>query len=331
MTESEPPAVKSVPLMELSTTLGRARCPQATQLKRMRQSLSRHGQLTPVIVVERQGKLELVDGFKRRATALQMNWTHLLASVRPLDERAQWVAMLTLNRTPGSLSVMEEALILRELVNSGMTQMEVGELVGRHKSWVSRRLGLVERLHPDLVEWVRTGLMSPGTARRLFVLPAGNQLEMAAVVTQQELSTQETELLVSLWHKTSDPKIRSFLLEEPRKALAHAKPDDPRAPTDPRLTPRGQTLQRSLRILQGVGTRVVQMLRPPPVMEDLGILSPELSHLGRLLPALTEVVGTARKSNGFGGRSETIEMPRSDSCSTTDTASGRPLEKPALM
>jgi ParB-like chromosome segregation protein Spo0J len=285
--------------------------------------------MTPVIAVEREGKLELVDGFKRRAAALQMGWTQLLASVRPMDERAQWVAMLTLNRTPGSVSVMEEALILRELVHSGMTQMEVAELVGRHKSWVSRRMGLVERLHPDLVEWVRTGLLSPGTARRLFVLPAGNQLEMAAVVTQQELSTQETELLVSLWHKTSEPKVRSFLLEEPRKALAHAKPDDPRTPTDPRLTPRGQTLQRSLRLLQGVGTRVMQMLRPPPVTQDLKILNPELKHLIRLLPALTEAVGTANRSNNSGDRDGMSATPISDSCSSTDTASRRPPGKPA--
>jgi ParB/RepB/Spo0J family partition protein len=329
MTETAPPTAKSVPITQLGTTLGRARCAQATHLLRMRHSLSRHGQMTPVIAVERQGKLELVDGFKRRAAALQMGWNSLLTSVRPMDERAQWVAMLTLNRTPGSLSVMEEALILRELVHSGMTQMEVAELVGRHKSWVSRRMGLVERLHPDLVEWVRTGLLSPGTARRLFVLPAGNQLEMAAVVTQQELSTQETELLVSLWHKTSEPKVRSFLLKEPRKALAHAKPDDPRTPTDPRLTPRGQTLQRSIRILQGVGTRVLQMLRPPPVTPDLKILNPELKHLTRLLPALTEAVGTASRSNSSGDRSATNVTLTSDSISSTDSASRRPPAKSA--
>lgn len=314
MIETAPTTAKSVPITQLGTTLGRARCPQATQLLRMRHSVSKHGQMTPVIAVERLGKLELVDGFKRRAVALQMGWSSLLTTVRPMDERAQWVAMLTLNRAPGSMSVMEEALILRELVHSGMTQMEIAELVGRHRSWVCRRMGLVERLHPDLVEWVRTGLLSPGTARRLFVLPAGNQLEMAAVVTQQDLSTQETELLVSLWLKTNEARVRSFLLKEPRKALAHAKPDDPRTPTDPRLTPRGQVLQRSLRILQGVGTRVVQMLRPAPVTQDLEILNPELKHLTRLLPALTEAVGIASESNSSDDRSATSAMPTSDSC-----------------
>ena len=70
-TDEERRAPRMVSLTQLGTTLGRARCPQPTQLQRMRHSLSVHGQLTPVIVVEREGKLELVDGFKRRAAATQ--------------------------------------------------------------------------------------------------------------------------------------------------------------------------------------------------------------------------------------------------------------------
>src|SRR5512141_1330313 len=109
-TGSAPREARSVVLAEIATTLGRARCPQPAQLARMRQSLSRHGQLTAVIAVEREGKLELVDGFKRRAAAAQMGWTELLVSARSFDARGQWAAMLTLNRTPGALSVLEEAL-----------------------------------------------------------------------------------------------------------------------------------------------------------------------------------------------------------------------------
>jgi hypothetical protein len=134
---------------------------------------------------------------------------------------------------------------------------------------VSRRLGLVERLHPDLVEWVRTGQMAAGVARRLMVLPAGNQLEMAAVVTQAGLSTEETELLVSLWQKASDPAIRRFLLREPRTALEKARPEKPQTPLDPRLSPRGKALARALPILRGVALRVHESLQPPAEPFDL--------------------------------------------------------------
>jgi ParB-like chromosome segregation protein Spo0J len=292
-------------------------------------SLSSHGQMSAVIVVERQSGLELVDGFKRRAAAVQLGWKSLLCSVRPLDERAQWVAMLMLNRTPGGLSVLEEALILRELILGGMTQTEVAPLVGRHKSWVSRRLGLIERLHPELVEWVRTGLLSPGTARRLFVLPPGNQLEMAAVVSQQGLSTQETELLVSLWHKVSDAQVRRFLLKDPRTALQHAKPEDPRTPTDPRLTARGQTLQRTLRILMGVASKGIYLLRPSPSPEDLEILLPEISRLMSTLSALVAALGSASKWQSCAESSETSATGASTGFSPRGTDSRPPPAWPA--
>ncbi len=311
ISKPQPVMPSSVPIADLGTTLARVRCPQPVQIKRMRMSLSTHGQMTPVIVVQRQQKLELIDGFKRKTAALQMGWKTLMVHQQPLDERGQWVAMLTLNRLPGSLSVLEEALILQELISDGMLQTEIAQLVGRHKSWVSRRIGLVERLHPELVEWVRTGLLPPGTARRLFVLPPGNQLEMAAVVTQQNLSTQQTEILVSLWHKTSDPEVRRFLLANPLEALRHAMPEDPSKSIDPRLTPRAQTLQRSLRILQAVMPKVLNTLRPAPPTSDLEILKPELRAVDRILPTLVAAVGTASKSSNCVESSATTETPAS--------------------
>lgn len=279
------------------------------QVERMRQSLARHGQLTPIVVVAQQGHLEVVDGFKRRAAVVAMQWPTIVVSERAFDDQGVWVAMLMLNRGPGSMTVLEEALILREMVLGGATQVAIAEIVGRHPSWVSRRIGLVDRLHPDLTEWVRTGLMSPGTARRLIALPAGNQLEVAAVVAQASLGTEETEALVSLWHKAQDPQTRRAILSRPREALAEACPRDPPRATDPRLSPRGQALQRGLQILQGVGPRVMQGLRPPPRLEDLTVLRPDLENVDRMLPGLREAVGTASRSPPCGARSATSETP----------------------
>lgn len=324
-------APRTVPLVKMGTTLGRARCPQPAQLSRMRQSLSMHGQMTAVIAVEREGQLELVDGFKRRAAAVQMGWTELLVSVRGLDERGVWAAMLTLNRTPGSLSVLEEALILRELCHGGLSQTETAELVGRHKSWVSRRLGLVERLHPDLVEWVRTGLMSAGTARRLMVLPAGNQLEMAAVVTQAELSTEQTELLVSLWQKTTDPAIRRFLLSEPRTAIQKARPEKALAPLDPRLSRAGQALARTLPILRGVALRVSEALHPAPEPADLRLLLNEMEKTASVLLGIESALGFARKCARSGDSDGLSATSTSDDSSAKAMVSRVPPEKSASM
>src|SRR5262249_27485098 len=151
---------------------------------------------------------------------------------------------------------------------------------------------LVERLHPELVEQIRNGILPPGAARPLLGLPAGNQLELATVVMHHGLGSQQTELLVRFW-KNASPQVRDYLLSQPRAALANAQASDPEHPPDPRLTLHGQRLQRHFRILQAVALRTRQMLRPTPTEEDLHILADDLesteSSLSTLVQALASV------------------------------------------
>jgi ParB/RepB/Spo0J family partition protein len=246
------------------------------------------------VVVKRQSGWELIDGFKRYRAAEQMGWTTLRVISMEVDEQGQWAAMLALNRATHSMSVLEEALVLREMAAAGMTQVQIGQILNRHKSWVSRRIGLIERLHPELVEQIREGILSPGAARRLLALPAGNQLELATVVMHHGLGSQETELLVRLWKNAESP-VRGYLLAHPHEALTHAQAGDPEESPDPRLTARGQRLQRHLRILQGVAPRTLQMLRPNPAEEDLLILAGDLESTRSSLSRLMEALGSTRQ------------------------------------
>src|SRR6516225_9625689 len=279
-------------IRQIGTSYQRVRCLLPRQVEQMKANLTAHGQLTALVVVKRPSGLELIDGFKRHRAAQQMGWTRLRATTMEVDEPGQWAAMLALNQATHSISVLEEALVLREMVAMGMTQTQIGQILNRHKSWVSRRIGLIERLHPELVEQIRDGILPPGAARRLLSLPAGNQLEMATLVMHHGLGSQDTELFLRLW-KSADPPVRDYLLAHPRPALAQARAGDPQEPPDPRLTPRGQRLQRYLRLLQGVAPRTLQMLRPDPAEEDLLILAGDLESTRSSLCCLLEALGSA--------------------------------------
>ena len=63
---------------------------------------------------------------------------------------------------------LEEAWIVQSLVREdGLSQLQVAELLERHKSWVCRRLALLERLSEECREDLRLGLLSPTMARQL--------------------------------------------------------------------------------------------------------------------------------------------------------------------
>ena len=278
-------------IVEIGTSYQRVRCLVPRQIEQMKASLTTHGQLTALVVVNRQHGLELIDGFKRYRAAQQMGWTRLRAIFMEVDEPGQWVAMLALNRATHAMSVVEEALVLREMGGDGHDANP--DRRDTPSAQELRRIGLIERLHPELVEQIREGILPAGAARRLLGLPAGNQLELATVVMHHGLGSQETELLVQLW-KNADPPVRDYLLAHPHAALANVRAGDPETPPDPRLTPRGQRLQRHLRILQGVTPRTLQILRPAPAEEDLRILAGDLESTRSLLSRLVEALASAR-------------------------------------
>lgn len=286
---------KPCPIGTIGTTLGRARCRQPARIERMKQSLAAYGQLTPLVAVpKREEGVELVDGFKRLAAATTLGWATMVVAVTPLDETGQWATMLLLNRGPSSMTTLEEGLVLRELAKTGLMQAEIAALCSRHKSWVSRRIGLVERLHPELVESMKLGMLHPGSARRLLSLPPGNQLEMAAVVGSARLGPRDTELLVSLWYRTKDPVARRALLSEPRASLVKHHPETRRPPVDPRLSPEGQRLCRCLHRLEAIMTEASRRLRAPPPSKELAILGNMLRAAERAASRLTIELGSGR-------------------------------------
>jgi hypothetical protein len=115
-------------------------------------------------------------------------------------------------------------------------------------------------------------MLPPGSPRRLLLLPPGNQLELASVVGIAKLGPRDTELLVSLWHRTKDPVARRVLLSEPRASLVKHHPETRRPPVDPRLSPEGQRLCRC-RTAEAVATEASRRLGAPPPRKDLQILS----------------------------------------------------------
>lgn len=80
----------------------------------------------------------------------------------------------------------------------GLTQPEAAQLLGRNKSWISRRLALLEKLCPSAREDLALGLLSPSMARQLTRLPVGNQEALLVTIRRDDLSALEVKQVVDL-------------------------------------------------------------------------------------------------------------------------------------
>lgn len=186
-----------VALATLGETFAGLRLTGEEPLRRMRQSLVRHGQLSAIVAQSTTaGALEIVDGFKRVRAARELGWAELRVRAVAGDSVQAKVAISILNAGHG-LSELEEAWLCRSLYrDEGLTQPTIGQLLGRHKSWVCRRLVLAEGLADAVQADVRLGLLAAKTACALARLPRGNQRAAADAVVRRGLTSSQTERLV---------------------------------------------------------------------------------------------------------------------------------------
>lgn len=288
--------MRAEPLARLGERYRRYRLADASAEQAMAQSLERWGQLAPVVVCQREEQWHIVDGFKRLAAARVLDWpTLLVRRLETEDERTVKAAVYGLNRVGQHLQEMEEAWLVRALVREdGLTQVETAELLGRHKSWVCRRLALLEKLSVEVRGDLEVGVLSPSLARQLLRLPTGNQAAVLAAARREALTAVEVQGVVDLWLSAAGTMQREQVLAQPREALRLAQLR-PCWQYDPRLSGQGNRSARQVSRLLEELTRWLAWLRCP------GILRLAHSDGPLLRPALEQVMqqaGYVREETG---------------------------------
>jgi ParB-like chromosome segregation protein Spo0J len=231
----------------LDERLQRYRLVQPKLERQMLQSLRDYGQVSPIVVCQLEGQMVLVDGFKRLHAARSLKGiSQLNARLLETDEQGAKAAVFNLNRIVGRPVELEEAWIIYALVREdGLQQIEAAQMLGRHKSWVNRRLALIERLCDEARESLRLGLLTPTQARHLTRLPRGNQKAAMATATHAALTSRELSDVVDLLSASSTTEQTNFVLTKPREALRQSQ-DSYVHHWDPRLSAAGNRVAKRL-------------------------------------------------------------------------------------
>jgi len=193
----------------------------------MERSMHRYGQLTPVVVGREDNGYEMVDGFKRLRGARKLGYIQLEAKVIDGGRRAMKAAIIHLNTKARTIAELEMGMVIRSLYRQDMlTQAEIAVLLDRHKSFVCRRLRLVEKLSEEVLEHLKLGLINITAGRELARLPAGNQHRAFATVVKYRFTGTETYHLVNLLLR--EPGWRhDAILHNPASILTEREPEYP--------------------------------------------------------------------------------------------------------
>jgi len=192
----------------------------------MLSSMQKFGQLTPLVLCRSAaGEQELLDGFKRLRVGRQLGLKELMVRSLDVSLRACKAAMLQLNRVGRRICGMEEALVVHSLCHEdGLNQVEIALLLGRHKSWVCRRLALIERLSDEAQQSIRLGLLPASLGAELARLQRCNQEGLLAAIGKYRLTWRETRQVVAAL--LSKPRYeQEAILRDPRRTVLAPEED----------------------------------------------------------------------------------------------------------
>jgi len=245
------------------------RIADASRIARLVASLYAHGQQQPVLVVrandgESRAHYVLIDGYARVAALDELKRDSAEAAVLELTEAQALLLAFRLERNRAR-SAIEEAWLLRELIEGhALAQRDLGPLLGRSASWVSRRLALIAALPASAEGAVRTGRVPAQAAMKYLVpLARANAAECEQLVRELgrcRVSVRQLARLYAGW-RAGTPAQRQAIVERPWLYLeVDEKQDAVALPADPG-TEREQRLLRDLGVLAAICRRVREAVR----------------------------------------------------------------------
>ena len=285
---------RQVEIAALGERLSALRLCEATAVTTVRRSLEQHGQLSALTLFAAGDGLEIIDGFKRVRAARSLGWPALSARIDDVGAVDAKLRLRELHDRRG-LTELEEAWLVRSLHREDRVSLpEIARRMGRHRSWIWRRLVLVESLDPIVQVDVRLGLIAPRAAVAVSRLPRGHQPAASAVVVRRGLTTRQTETLVDEALDEQDPAARAALLVRRLDGPATGTPSGPR----PARAARSDADWMSVDILRmrEIAARLEARLWSTP----LAALAPAAAEL--LRDALTRLSPVLRALDGVIGR-----------------------------
>jgi ParB family transcriptional regulator, chromosome partitioning protein len=280
-------------LGKMDLSLSCLRIIRPIQLERMQESLNKFGQLNPVIVRRQEDIFQMIDGFKRFWCAEKLGWKHLRAMILDISITQGKAMMLNYNRVSRSLFDYDEALVVHSLSREHMLdQVKISSLTGYSRSWVCRRLGMIERLSESVQQHLRMGVISNTHARAIVRLPRGNQEIITRIIIDNNISSRDSQVLIDKFLACSTTKEQEYVISQPMEVIELAL--DGNEIHDSRLSRHGNRLLKSTELLltqQNIFTGHLthyqsSMLKPT----ELDILGGRLERLekstGRILSLL---------------------------------------------
>jgi ParB family chromosome partitioning protein len=177
-----------------------------------------YGNVVPVTVAADGGMYRLIDGHARMEACVRAGINDIPVVVAQGGAGADNIKlslMLSASREQGS-PLSEGAMIEKLTKDHGYALRELSGLIGRSKSWLSKRQTMARNLSGPLKDMIISGVLCARTAEEIAKLPYDEQAVFAANVVNDGLTKDEVHTLVRQYRAPGvTPGLRRTIIESP--------------------------------------------------------------------------------------------------------------------
>lgn len=187
-------------------------------LQELASSIKKHGVMQPIVIRpidDAEHPYEIIAGERRWRAAQIAGLTEVPAIVRDLTDQVAIALALIENIQRQDLNPIDQAMALQRFNEEfGLSHQEIAETVGKARTTVSNLLRLLSLADP-IKDFIQQGQLDMGHARAILTLRPQDQIKIAQVVIEKNLSVRQTEQLVRDFNAPKDnkpkPKLSSDL------------------------------------------------------------------------------------------------------------------------
>lgn len=185
------------------------------KIDELAKSIKEHGVFQPIIVKKMNGYYSIISGERRYRACEKLGLKTIPAIIRMYENSKMIELALIENLQREDLTPVEEAKAYRQIMRElNYTQAELGERVGKSRSYVTNILGLLE-LPEEVLNLVDSKKISMGHARALSKLSDKKRIiELAKIIVDKNLSVREIEELAQEEKKRVVVKKKAKRLEQ---------------------------------------------------------------------------------------------------------------------
>lgn len=189
-----------------------------SQERQLVASLAEIGQQAPVIVVAEATRFVLIDGYKRVRALKRLGRDSVRGTCWEMTELEALLLERSLRRA--SEDALDQAWLLAELQERfGLSPEELARRFERSKSWVSRRLSLIQALPAAVQDQVRAGSLPAHAAMKYLVPLARANVEaarqLAEAIAPWKPTSREVGALYQGW-QAGTSRTRELILSSPQ-------------------------------------------------------------------------------------------------------------------